>query len=419
MTINDSSTQNNLKTLQLNGHVGFDTLPDQIVSKTLADGFCFNILCIGETGIGKSTLIDTLFNTKFDWLESNHLESKVKLNKNTYDLIESNVRLKLTIVETVGFGDQIDKDESHAIISNYIDTQFESYLQEELKLKRNLSIINDNRIHVCLYFICPTGHSLKSIDLLMMKKLDSKVNIVPIIAKADTIAKNELIKFKQKIIQDLQAHGVNIYQFPTDDDTVAEINASMNALMPFAVVGSTDLVKVGSKMVKARQYPWGVVIVENESHCDFVKLREMLIRTNMQDLIEKTHFKHYELYRKYRLTDMGLSDSNISNGKALTLTETFEAKQAEFRVEIQKREDEIKEAFVTKVKHKEAELKESERELHDKFVLLKKQHSEQKDRLEDKKRAFEDEKKTFLTRKSTLEQFRTQTLGTLKSQKKK
>jgi len=41
--------------------------------------------------------------------------------------------------------------------------------------------------------------------------------------------------------------------------------------------------------------------VENESHCDFVKLREMLIRTNMEDLREKTHEKHYELYRKMRL----------------------------------------------------------------------------------------------------------------------
>lgn len=29
--------------------------------------------------------------------------------------------------------------------------------------------------------------------------------------------------------------------------------------LPFAVVGSMDEVKVGNKMVKARQYPWGVV----------------------------------------------------------------------------------------------------------------------------------------------------------------
>lgn len=29
--------------------------------------------------------------------------------------------------------------------------------------------------------------------------------------------------------------------------------------LPFAVVGSSDEVKIGNKMVKARQYPWGTV----------------------------------------------------------------------------------------------------------------------------------------------------------------
>jgi septin 6/8/11 len=43
------------------------------------------------------------------------------------------------------------------------------------------------------------------------------------------------------------------------------------------------------------------ITVENESHCDFTKLREMLIRTNMEDLRDTTHTKHYELYRKDRL----------------------------------------------------------------------------------------------------------------------
>ena len=32
-----------------------------------------------------------------------------------------------------------------------------------------------------------------------MKKLDSKVNIIPVIAKADTITKGELQKFKLKV----------------------------------------------------------------------------------------------------------------------------------------------------------------------------------------------------------------------------
>lgn len=55
-----------------------------------------------------------------------------------------------------------------------------------------------------------------------------QVNIIPIIAKADTISKSELHKFKIKIMSELVSNGVQIYQFPTDDEAVSEINASMN-----------------------------------------------------------------------------------------------------------------------------------------------------------------------------------------------
>lgn len=55
-----------------------------------------------------------------------------------------------------------------------------------------------------------------------------QVNIVPIIAKSDAISKSELAKFKIKITSELVSNGVQIYQFPTDDESVAEINSSMN-----------------------------------------------------------------------------------------------------------------------------------------------------------------------------------------------
>ena len=55
--------------------------------------------------------------------------------------------------------------------------------------------------------------------------------------------------------------------------------------------------------VKVRQYPWGTIQIENEDHCDFVKLREMLVRTNMEDLREKTHDVHFETYRSLTNSD--------------------------------------------------------------------------------------------------------------------
>ncbi|KAL4229813.1 Septin-6 [Mactra antiquata] len=399
------ATVNGPRNLNITGHVGFDSLPDQLVNKSVAQGFCFNILCLGETGIGKSTLMDTLFNTHFDSTPSTHDLPGVKLKANTYELQESNVSLKLRIVDSVGFGDQINKEDSWKSIVDYIDSQFEAFLSEELKIKRSLFNYHDSRIHACLYFIAPTGHSLKALDLVTMKKLDSKVNIIPIIAKADTITKAELQKFKAKIMNELQSNGVHIYHFPTDDQTVADTNNAMNGHLPFAVVGSSDEVKIGNKMVKARQYPWGTVQVENENHCDFVKLREMLIRTNMEDLRETTHGKHYELYRRHKLEQMGFSDD-----QSKSLSETYEQKRQEHMADLQKKEEEMRQTFVIKVKEKEAELKEAEKDLHSSFDSLKRQHADQKKKIEDSKKRLDDEMNLFNQRKA---QYQTQqaTLG--------
>lgn len=39
----------------------------------------------------------------------------------------------------------------------------------------------------------------------------------------------------------------------------SHVMVPLQAHLPFAVVGSTEEVKVGNKLVRARQYPWGVV----------------------------------------------------------------------------------------------------------------------------------------------------------------
>ena len=41
-----------IRQLSLGGHVGFDSLPDQLVNQAVTTGFTFNIMCVGETGLG-------------------------------------------------------------------------------------------------------------------------------------------------------------------------------------------------------------------------------------------------------------------------------------------------------------------------------------------------------------------------------
>lgn len=57
----------------------------------------------------------------------------------------------------------------------------------------------DLRVHACLYFIRPTGHSLKPLDIETMKRLGSRVNLIPIVAKADTMTPSDLANFKAKV----------------------------------------------------------------------------------------------------------------------------------------------------------------------------------------------------------------------------
>ncbi|XP_006871880.1 PREDICTED: septin-10-like, partial [Chrysochloris asiatica] len=195
--------------------------------------------------------------------------------------------------------------------------------------------------------------------------------------------------------------------FPMDDETIAKINSSMNAHLPFAVVGSMDEVKVGNKMVKTRQYPWGVVQVENENDCNFIKLQEMLIYTNVEDLREQTHRRHYELYRCCKQEELGFKDVGPEN-KPISVQDAYEAKRHGICGERQRREDEMKQMFVQRVKEKEALLKEADRELQAKFEHLKKVDQEERMKLEEKRRLLDEEITALSKKNATSEMYQSQ-----------
>lgn len=344
--------------LKPDGFIGIETLPYQLTKRANNLRFQFNILCVGETGIGKTTLVESLFNRKFELEPCSRDLKKVDLCVNQCEITEGTVTCKLRIVETAGYGDHmIDKEHGAKLIVNYIDEQFERYLTEELKVKRCMLYYDDTRIHACLFFISPTGHGLRSLDVETMKALSKRVNIIPIIAKADTTCRDELIRLKARIIEELRANDIQIYQFPVDDDTVRQSNESFNKIVPFAVIGSTDFVtRENGKQVRARKYPWGIVEVENEEHCDFVKMREALLRLNIDALRERTHEVMYENYRKQKLINMNIKDGDMGPKMREALAEHQNLKQNEMK----KRQEDYQKQFAEKVSKKEMELKNRE-----------------------------------------------------------
>ena len=76
----------------------------------------------------------------------------------------------------------------------------------------------DNRIHVILYFIQPTAHALREVDITFMKKLGRRVNIIPVLAKADSMTPTELVAFKKRIMEDIKFYEIPIYDFPVDEE---------------------------------------------------------------------------------------------------------------------------------------------------------------------------------------------------------
>ena len=51
------------KPRQLDGYVGFANLPNQVYRKAVKKGFEFTLMVAGESGLGKSTLINSMFLT--------------------------------------------------------------------------------------------------------------------------------------------------------------------------------------------------------------------------------------------------------------------------------------------------------------------------------------------------------------------
>lgn len=77
----------------------------------------------------------------------------VKIEASTVEIEERGVKVRLTVVDTPGYGDSINTTDCYKSILNYIDNQFERYLNDESGLNRRN--ISDNRVHCLFYFISP------------------------------------------------------------------------------------------------------------------------------------------------------------------------------------------------------------------------------------------------------------------------
>jgi cell division control protein 12 len=171
--------------------------------------------------LGKTTFINTLFSTTI----KNYADHKKRHAKQVDKTVEIEITkaeleekffkgmswwgcksalpftnsyvVRLTVIDTPGFGDYVNNRDSWMPIIEFLDDQHESYMLQEQQPRRVDKI--DLRVHACLYFIRPTGHTLKPLDIEVMKRLSSRVNLIPVVAKADTLSPADLARFKQRV----------------------------------------------------------------------------------------------------------------------------------------------------------------------------------------------------------------------------
>lgn len=82
----------------------------------------------GETGMGKTALLESLFDTEFNQQPHKHDEPP-GVEHSHIRVSEGGVDLQLAVTCSVGFGDQLDRESSCKPLVDYIDAQFEAYLQ--------------------------------------------------------------------------------------------------------------------------------------------------------------------------------------------------------------------------------------------------------------------------------------------------
>ena len=71
-----SSTERAFSSHDTAGYVGFANLPNQVHRKSVKKGFEFTLMVVGESGLGKSTLINSLFLT--DLYPGSHISIRIK-----------------------------------------------------------------------------------------------------------------------------------------------------------------------------------------------------------------------------------------------------------------------------------------------------------------------------------------------------
>jgi cell division control protein 11 len=362
--------------------------------KTLKKSIVFSVMVVGLSGSGRSTLINTLCGgnlivpTSLTALQDPYAK-KLTLRHENVELEDNDGhKILFNIIDTPNFANLIDCSEDFKTVVDFIRHQYDEVLLEESRVRRNPRF-KDGRIHALLYMVNPTGHGLSEIDVKFLTHVNNLVNVIPVIAKADSLTPQELQLNKQLILEDLKNYNINYYKFNEYeyeedymDDEIIEYNKYLNSLVPFAIIGANtyqentgggededDILKLRVlNPVYAKP-----INVENPDYNDFTILKNVLLITHLSEFKELTHDTIYENYRTEALSgkrfEYSQDSKTVPTANGDNNEESYLMKEEQIKLEeerLRKFEERVHQDLINKRKElleRETELKEIEKRL--------------------------------------------------------
>ncbi|KAI9284288.1 Septin-domain-containing protein [Umbelopsis sp. AD052] len=183
-----------------------------------------NIMVTGFSGVGKTAFVRTFCETltEQDADPIPDLTGPLSRTEKPYpvslDFDYEGERIALTVIDTPGFQVNTPIEKSLQEITEYIEQQFDLAIGEELKVKRNPKAV-DTRVHACLYFLDANDRSLGANDLAILKRLSTRVNVIPVISKGDTLTIAQKAVIQPTIMHEIfDRYKIPIFGYPDLDE---------------------------------------------------------------------------------------------------------------------------------------------------------------------------------------------------------
>ena len=262
-------------------------LTKQVQGALEENGSSITIMVVGETGVGKTSLLSNLFHRGLEWPVGSRTP-KIQEQTVTFHLDgggkgEGSVPFEAHLIDSPGWGDLMSLTRSFKLVTKHIDHRFRRELRAESRLYRAVrspALDNSGCSHVDVVLYTFNPHRCKGIDMAFLRRLTKQVSIVPVLTKADTMTVTELNRFRREVTEALRKADIHV------------------AHPPLAVICSEK--EQGPKAKRGRTYPWGVALSEDESHSELPKLRRFLLTEGLLALKQRSLY-NYERFRRRTL----------------------------------------------------------------------------------------------------------------------